>query len=139
VWAIFDMPAAPSYSSGLATLLGDAAHASTSHGGAGAGMAVEDALILSDLLSQAEIKDGRDITAAFKAYDFSRRPRTQKLVKYSRESGLTFSLRMPGIEDDVQKLKANLDIRQRWIWDINFEEHIQEARKILKQVMGSVV
>jgi salicylate hydroxylase len=129
---------APTYSSGLVTLLGDAAHASTSHGGAGAGMGVEDALILSELLSQCQVKTVGDLPTVFKAYDNVRRSRTQQLVKHSREAGMVFSLRLPGIQDDVEKLKANLNVRQRWIWDIDLENHIQEAKKNLKQTMGDV-
>lgn len=132
------MPPAPTYSSGLVTLLGDAAHASTSHGGAGAGMGVEDALILSELLSQPEVRKLEDLSIVFKVYDNIRRPRTQHLVRHSREAGMVFSLRFPGIGDDVEKLRANLNVRQRWIWDIDLKEHILEAKKNLKEVMGGM-
>jgi len=39
VWALFDHPPAPTYFKGRFALLGDAAHASTPHQGAGAGQA----------------------------------------------------------------------------------------------------
>lgn len=116
------------YSSGCITLLGDAAHASTSHSGAGAGMAVEDAFILSELLSDRRISSIDGIPAALVAYDNVRRPRTQKLVQYSRESGMLFQMRHPGIEDDIGKIKEELKTRQRWIWDIDLDQHLEEAK-----------
>lgn len=40
-WALFEHPPAPTYVKGKLAILGDAAHASTPHQGAGAGMAIE--------------------------------------------------------------------------------------------------
>ncbi|KAJ4331976.1 hypothetical protein N0V95_009769, partial [Ascochyta clinopodiicola] len=51
-WPIFDHPSTPTYHNGVLCLLGDAAHASTPHQGAGAGQALEDALILTAALSK---------------------------------------------------------------------------------------
>ncbi|KAK3068082.1 hypothetical protein LTS18_000821, partial [Coniosporium uncinatum] len=46
IWALFQHDEAPFYNKGRVCLMGDAAHASTPHQGAGAGMAVEDAYVL---------------------------------------------------------------------------------------------
>ncbi|CZR59965.1 related to salicylate 1-monooxygenase [Phialocephala subalpina] len=127
IWALFDMPNAARYSSKLVALLGDAAHASTSHAGAGAGMAVEDALVLSELISDARVNIILDLPAVFAVYDLARRPRTQKLVQYSRESGMLFQLRKPGAGGDIEKIKVELKDRQKWIWDIDIEEHLKDA------------
>jgi salicylate hydroxylase len=132
------MPHTPSYSSGRITLLGDAAHASTSHAGAGAGMAVEDALILSEVLSDPRTSSLDDIPTVFAAYNTVRRPRTQRLVQHSRESGMLFQLRKPGVEDDLEKLKVDLETRQRWIWDMNMEDHLEEAKKELWETSGNI-
>ena len=134
---MFDMPPMESYSCGRITLLGDAAHASTSHSGAGAGMAVEDASILSELLSDPSVHSLDTIAAVFIAYDHVRRPRTQRLVQYSRESGMLFQMRYPGIEDNVEKIKEELRTRQRWIWDIDLDEHLKEAKRELHKYSGS--
>ncbi|KAK1908871.1 hypothetical protein P3342_006750 [Pyrenophora teres f. teres] len=58
IWALFDHPPALTYytTKPLICLVGDAAHASTPHQGAGAGMCIEDAYILSELLSQSHTK-----------------------------------------------------------------------------------
>ena len=54
LWALFDYPPAKTYFKGKTCLLGDAAHASTPHQGAGAGMALEDAYVLSNLLGAVQ-------------------------------------------------------------------------------------
>lgn len=122
------MPNAPRYCSKLVALVGDAAHASTSHAGAGAAMAVEDALVLSAIMSDSRVNSILELPAVFAAYDIARRPRTQKLVQHSRESGMLFQLRMPGTGDNIEKIKAELKDRQKWIWDIDMEDHLKDAR-----------
>lgn len=69
MWALFDMLPAPTYYAGNVVLMGDAAHASTPHQGAGAGQALEDAFILSILLGDERTRSVGDIPAAFGAYD----------------------------------------------------------------------
>lgn len=123
------MPHAPYYSLGRIALLGDAAHACTSHAGAGASIAVEDALVLSKILSDPRTTSVDDIVNAFSAYNVVRKPRTQRLVEHSRESGMLYQLRKPGIYDDLEKVKSDLEMRQRWIWDIDLVEHLEEAQK----------
>lgn len=54
MWALFDHPPAKTYYKGRMCLSGDAAHASAPHQGAGAGMALEDAYIMSSLLSAVQ-------------------------------------------------------------------------------------
>jgi salicylate hydroxylase len=136
-WAIFDMPPVSKYSSGSITLFGDAAHASTSHAGAGAGMAVEDAFILSELLSDSEVKSIHDVPLVFSSYETMRLPRTQKLVQHSRESGYLYQLRRPGLGDDMEKIKETLGSWQNWIWDIDLESHLEEGRKELRAMLGN--
>jgi salicylate hydroxylase len=52
IWALFDYPAAKSYYKRRLCLSGDGAHASTPHQGAGAGMALEDAYVMSVVLAR---------------------------------------------------------------------------------------
>lgn len=52
-WSLHHHLSTPIYYSNLICLIGDAAHASTPHQGAGAGQCLEDALLLSHLLSLA--------------------------------------------------------------------------------------
>ena len=76
-WAMWDYPAAPFYSKGAVTIMGDAAHASTPWQGQGAPQAVEDALVLETLLGK--VQNAKDLPNAFAAYDQVRRPRTQRV------------------------------------------------------------
>ena len=125
VWAMFDYPPAKTYFKGRLCLIGDAAHASTPHQGAGAGMALEDAYVMSNLLGA--IQKSSDIESAFRAFDAVRRPRTQKLVTTSRETEELYELEAEGVMDDVDKLRENLTTRFRWIWEEDLEEELAEA------------
>lgn len=65
--------------SGRIVLLGDAVHASTPHLGQGAGMAIEDSIVLADELARAASPD-----EAFQAYRARRFDRCQYIVSASR-------------------------------------------------------
>lgn len=128
VWALFDHPPARTYCKGRICLLGDAAHASTPHQGAGAGMALEDAYVLSDLLGSVRTVEG--IEGAFRVYDAVRRPRSQKLVATSRAAGQLYDFEGVEIGDDEDKIRENLENRYRWIWDEDLEVHLNEAKAL---------
>jgi salicylate hydroxylase len=125
VWALFDHPPARTYWKGRICLLGDSAHASTPHQGAGAGMALEDAYVLTNLLGK--VQKSSEIEKAFRAYDLIRRVRTQRLVTTSREAGLMYDFQGEAIGDDVLEMKKSLDHRYDWIWSENLEKELQEA------------
>ena len=61
-------------------LLGDAVHATTPHLGQGAGMAIEDSLVLADELAKADTPE-----AAFRAYRDRRYERCAYIVDKSLE------------------------------------------------------
>ena len=86
-WSLWHHPTASTFYRGRLALIGDAAHASTPHQGAGAGNAFEDSLVLSRLLADRSIQSPRDIEQAFEAYDIIRRPRTLRVVNTSRDNG----------------------------------------------------
>ena len=130
VWALFDDPPAPTYYKGKICVLGDSAHASTPHQGAGAGMALEDAFVLSSLLADAN--NSGDIPKAFKAYDYVRRPRTQKLVTTSRAAGEVYELEGEGTGDDMEAVRRNLDQRYKWVWNKRIEEDLETAKKFMR-------
>lgn len=109
--------------------MGDAAHATTPWQGSGAGMSVEDSLILSTLLGLA--KTPAEAIAALRVYDQVRRPRTQKIVQSSRGTGDIMTGKGPEIGLDLAKLKEKL--LPRWDFIINFdnEKHAEEAKQLL--------
>lgn len=127
-WALFDHPDAPTFldpKSGRFCLLGDAAHASTPHCGAGAGMAFEDAYVLSSLMRSASIRSVGDIEKAFRAYDAVRRPRSQELVRRSRRQGGLFCLQFA----EGHELLADFETNMKWIWDVDFDEMLGVAEE----------
>lgn len=132
VWALFDHSPAPSYFAGHVAILGDAAHASTPHQGAGAGQALEDAFVLSNLLADSRIRSASDIPKAFQAYDAIRRPRSQKVVTTSRAAGEIYSYDGPD-GADVQKIGENLLQRQRWIWEEDMDKQLEKAQLLLNE------
>ncbi|WP_454084756.1 FAD-dependent monooxygenase [Georgenia sp. Marseille-Q6866] len=73
----------PSYVTGAAALLGDAAHAMTPNLGQGAAQALEDAVVLGRAVARYE----GDVPAALRVYDRTRRPRSQAVARASRWSG----------------------------------------------------
>lgn len=109
--------------------------ASTPHCGAGAGMAIEDALIMSRAMGL--VYDSKDIPRAFAAFEKVRKHRSQRLVKNSRESGLLYDLQLPGC-DDWEKVKQRLPLQQAWIWDEDIEAEIRDAEEILRQEVAQL-
>jgi 2-polyprenyl-6-methoxyphenol hydroxylase-like FAD-dependent oxidoreductase len=75
---LYDLPPLQTYASGAVVLAGDAAHAMTPNLGQGACQALEDAVVLGNVMASG---DGPA------AYDRQRRPRTQMIVRRSRQSG----------------------------------------------------
>jgi salicylate hydroxylase len=105
--------------------MGDAAHAMTPWQGSGAGQAIEDAMILETLLE--EVREPRQLDAAFKAYDAVRRPRTQKIVASSKITGHIICGRGPGIGLDIDKLREALASRWNFIYGLDMKEHKKAA------------
>ena len=93
-------------------------------------MAVEDAYVMSQILKDTKTADELDI--AFEAFDHVRRPRTQKLVRTSKEAGELYDFELDAVKDDPEMLKENMLNRMQWIWNHDIEEDIEIARKMMK-------
>lgn len=78
---VYDRPPIERWSTGRVTLLGDAAHAALPSSGQGAGLAVEDALVLGEELSRADLTSGPAVAAALRAYETRRVPPTTAIVR----------------------------------------------------------
>lgn len=132
IWALFDhLPAATYHRKGKICLLGDSAHASTPHHGAGAGMAVEDAFILSKLL--ASIKSVGGLESAFAAYDAVRRPRSQRLVASSRKIGEVYNFEEGVIGDNMEAMREYLEHAWDWIWKEDLDGQLEKALLLLRE------
>lgn len=125
IWALFDHQPAATYHRRRICLMGDAAHASTPHQGAGASLGIEDAYVMGMLLK--EVNAPSDFDAAFEAFDHVRRPRTQRLVATSREAGQLYNFELEGIGDDIVKAAEKLRTRMAWIWDHRVEDDVDAA------------
>ncbi|KAI0332657.1 salicylate hydroxylase [Cubamyces sp. BRFM 1775] len=95
-WAIHTTLPLPSFVSGRVALLGDAAHAMMPYQGAGAGQAIEDAYVLSNVLADPRTTRST-LDRAMHAYDAVRRPFALRVQEASRENGLLYTLNFPGL------------------------------------------
>lgn len=121
IWGLFDHPPIDTYTKGRICIVGDAAHASTPFQGAGAGMAIEDAYVMGQILQATRRAD--QLPAAFRAFDLARRERTQKLVATSREAAYLWHFELRG--DDLELIKEELKHRLDWLWDFDIEKDTQ--------------
>lgn len=133
-WGIFDLSTGiPTYSSRdlHLLLLGDSAHACAPHQGAGAGQALEDAYILSHVLSVC--RSPSDLLAAFTAYETVRMPRTKFVQTHGRRQGELLDLQRPDIGDDLEKLKAVIDVPIREIWNCDLGAELEKALGVMRR------
>ena len=77
-YATHDLPTVPRWSGDRMVLVGDAAHATSPSGGQGAAQAIESAITLARCL-----RDVDGVDAAIAAYVAERRPRVERVVRYS--------------------------------------------------------
>lgn len=134
-WAIFEHPHISTYARSRVAILGDAAHASTPHQGAGAGQAIEDAHILAELLGDPRVLEPLHAVAAYQAYDSVRRPRSQRVVTTSKENASLLCLCLDGVDDDEERLKTTFQQRLRWLWDVDLQDQVTQAQAILSQYL----
>lgn len=133
-WSLWHHPTAATFYRGRFVIIGDAAHASTPHQGAGAGQAFEDALVLSTLLADDNVKTADDVEAAFAAFDAVRRPRTLRVVDTSRENGEICMMRGEDTGKNLDKIKNNLDQRFEWIWYEDLDSQVEQALRKLREL-----
>ncbi|KAL2871750.1 uncharacterized protein BJX67DRAFT_377485 [Aspergillus lucknowensis] len=141
-WSIWEMPPAPTYYRGRVVLMGDAAHASTPFQGAGAGQAIEDALVLERLLGKYldttqktiyRFSPSETIQLVFQAYDTVRRFRTQKVVTTSAEAGRVLSGNEPGATMEAADIRERRKDRLNWIWNCDQRQQVKDAFQIFEE------
>jgi len=81
-WALFDRDPLPIWSKGRASLLGDAAHPMLPFLGLGAGVALEDSVVLARALAETD-----RIPAGLQRYEAARRDRSARILLASRVQG----------------------------------------------------
>ncbi|KAF2734164.1 salicylate hydroxylase [Polyplosphaeria fusca] len=124
---------APTFSKDRVCMMGDAAHALTPWQGAGAGQAIEDAMVLQTVLGK--IKTSSELEAAFRAFDEVRRPRAQRIRASSREAGITMCGRGEN-GMNVEKVREELKSKWDFIFDQDQKEQNDNAVKALLNSLG---
>jgi len=87
-WSLYDRAPLPGWTKGRVTLLGDAAHPMLPFLAQGAAMAVEDAWVLAEAITESH-----DLGAALQTYEDKRLPRTSRAQAGSRANAKTFHKR----------------------------------------------
>lgn len=95
---------------------------------------MEDCAILSSLLADERVQMATDLEAVFAAFDENRRERDQWLVQSSRKAADMYEWRAPdiGMKFD-QAIQEEIKTRQSYIWDVNLDHAIDDARVRLGQ------
>lgn len=104
-WGLFDRDVREQWSSGAVTLLGDAAHPMLPFLGQGAGMVIEDAVVLARLLAQ-----GGDIEEVLARYEVLRRPRTAYAMLKGRAHARYYNTHPD--EADESSLAMEIDLNE---------------------------
>ncbi len=126
-WALYDRKTPFRGGVGPVTLIGDAAHPMLPFLAQGAGMAIEDAAVLADMLGKY-IDDPAD---ALRGYEGARWHRTARAQRHSRRQGRIYGLTGP--EALVRNLAMRalggerLRARYDWLYDWQPPELFQSA------------
>lgn len=83
-YPIYDVPRLSQWYKGSVCLIGDAAHGISPHIGQGASLALEDTVVIAELL-----KLHKDYKTAFQIFQSERQPRVEKVIKSARKVGDT--------------------------------------------------
>lgn len=119
----------PVYSRGRICLAGDAAGAFAPALGAGAGQAVEDALVLSTILTCVNGTD--ELVKAFRVYDQMRLPRRQFVATESNKQLRKITGVMDGIGTDKEKLKEAILEPYKQLFNFDLEGEMEKARELV--------
>ena len=133
-WGFFHHPKTSTYYRGRVTLLGDSAHASLPFQAAGAAQGLEDALVLSNVLTEIAKMSKEDeilepqIIAGLNEYDLVRRPRAQKQLEQAAEVARMIFFQHEEAGDDMYKILPMLQQgRFNWLWFHDIQEDVDQA------------
>ncbi|KAI1452316.1 FAD/NAD(P)-binding domain-containing protein [Annulohypoxylon moriforme] len=126
---------APTYVTKNICLVGDTAHSMPPFQGASVGIAIEEALILTTLLSRLPSKAA--IPAALQAYDQVCRPRAEHAARSSTETGFLVTGRAPGIGLDADLLQQHMGNKFDFMLDGDSDTHRATASLIMDQLLAA--
>ncbi|KAK7225023.1 hypothetical protein V2G26_013026 [Clonostachys chloroleuca] len=91
-WKLRSQKPLPTWVHGSVALLGDACHPTLPHLNQGAGLAIEDAAVLAEVLDRAPDATPESINRCLQVYEALRKPRATNLVELAALSGRTLHL-----------------------------------------------
>ncbi len=119
---LYDLKPLSRFAFGSLLFIGDAAHATTPNLGQGACQAIEDGVILAEML----LKNTNDIPTAFKKFEERRLDRTRYIIQTSRQLGALAQLSHPllaylrnGILRSLPESSKRKQFRK--LFEVNFE------------------
>lgn len=131
-WPLFHHPDILTYYRGHVCVLGDSAHASSPSQAAGAGLGLEDALVMSGLLGL--VKKPEQLESASEVYNSIRQPRAQAVVQGSQEALLAYFLVHPEFGHDIQKLTDYANTRLPLIRFHDLEGDVKTAGQRFREL-----
>ncbi|KAL2267939.1 hypothetical protein VTJ83DRAFT_5216 [Remersonia thermophila] len=142
-WLIYDFAERPLpqyvLPGGRVCLAGDAAHATAPHLGAGGGMGIEDALVLSEVLAEVDSRiqeagtDGKQelVARALEAYNTVRYGRTQEVIALTRDACDVFHGLRPDVSCDGARFGRCVASLFHTVWDYDVEGMVADALAVL--------
>ncbi len=121
-WSLYDRTPRTQWSKGLITLMGDAAHPVLPYLAQGAALAIEDAAILAEGITNSPA----DLRRAFATYATKRRSRTERVQKTARENGKIFHYGFP-LSIARNYILARTDLSERYDWLYGWRSSIEIA------------
>lgn len=142
-WGLFHHRYTSTYYRDRVVLLGDSAHASLPFQAAGAGQGLEDALVLSNVLSKIFLNAPSGdllhpyIRAGFRGYDQVRRPRAQKQLERAHEMATMLYYEHPETGKDMYKVLGKLQAGWfEWLWFRDLGRDVEEAGRGIDEILG---
>ena len=117
-WALAERAASQRWGRDQITLLGDAVHPMLPFLAQGAAMAIEDAHVLANRLSE----NPENLPQAMRVYEADRRPRTAKIQRAARSNGKIYQYSGPdaAARNRVMRMLGGTRIRNRYDWVYNW-------------------
>ncbi|EIW80026.1 FAD/NAD(P)-binding domain-containing protein [Coniophora puteana RWD-64-598 SS2] len=125
-WGLHSIKPLPTYVHGSVALVGDSAHAMLPHQGAGSGQAIEDAYVLSRILSDPIVTKS-SLSHALAAYDAVRRPKANAILVGSRKSGQMYEFDDEALGERYEDLGPAIVHMWDWLWEEDPEADAREA------------
>jgi salicylate hydroxylase len=121
-WGLYDREPLLKWTHGRLALLGDAAHPMLPHSGQGANQAIEDAVILAEVLCRS---DRTSVVRSLQAYETLRRERCSRVQRSPRVNGLRYDA--TGQLVDRDRMLGTQVQERAWVWDYDAEFEASRA------------